>query len=113
MAGRGRRSNCSLQRRPRRDGEEAHLGLGELRAPQVGGKFKQKGRAFWDLIVFMSSPHQPLSLPKANWTPRAGPGSKARVALSAPLERLLEPIISGELRLREKDQANVTVTSTC
>ena len=36
MAGRGQRSRCSLQRSPRRDGAEAHLGLGELRAPQVG-----------------------------------------------------------------------------
>ena len=96
MAGRGRRSRCSLQRRPRRDGEEAHLGLGELRAPQVGSNW------LYELSA-------PISLQKANWIPRAGPGSKAGVALSAPLERLLEP---GELRVREKDHANVTVTST-
>ena len=39
MAGRARVSRCSLQRRPRRDGEEAYLGLGELRAPQVGSNW--------------------------------------------------------------------------
>ena len=55
------------------------------------------------------SPHPPSRL-KWRWVPRTRPGSNARVALSAPLGRLLEP---GELRLREKDHANVTVTSTC
>ena len=97
MGVRAQVSRCSLQRRPRRDGEEAHLGLGEWRAPQVGSNWLYEVSA-------------PISLQKANWIPRAGPGSKVRVALSAPLKRLLEP---GELRLREKDHANVTVTSTC
>ena len=96
MAGRARVSRCSLQRRPRRDGEEAYLGLGELRAPLVGSNW------LYELSA-------PVSLQKANWIPRAGPGSKARVALSAPLERFVE---AGELRSREKDHANVTVTST-
>ena len=96
MGVRARVSRCSLQRRPRRDGEEAHLGLGELRAPQVGSNW------LYELSA-------PISFQNANWIPRAGAGSKARVTLSAPLERLLEP---GELRLREKDHANVTVTST-
>ena len=97
MGVRARVSRCSLQRRPRRDGEEAHLGLGELREPHVGSNW------LYELSA-------PISLQRANWIPRAGPGSKAGVALSAPLKRLLEP---GELRLREKDHANVAVTSTC
>ena len=33
---RARVSRCSLQRRPRRDGEEAYLGVDWLRAPLVG-----------------------------------------------------------------------------
>ena len=52
-----------------------------------------------DLICFPSSPHPPSRL-KWRWIRRARPDPKVRVALSAPLERLLEP---GELRLREKD----------
>ena len=36
MGVRARVSRCSLQRRPRRDGEEAHLGVDWLRAPLVG-----------------------------------------------------------------------------
>ena len=96
MGVRARVSRCSLQRRPRRDGEEAHLGLGELRAPLV--------RSNW---LYELSAQQRAH--RANWILRARPGSKVRVALSAPLKRLLEP---GELRLREKDHANVAVTST-
>ena len=76
---------------PRRDGEEAHLGLGggELRAPLVGSNW------LYELSAVRRA-H------RANWIPRAGPGSKVRVALSAPLERFVE---AGELRSREKDQA--------
>ena len=91
MAGRGRVSRCSLQRRPRRDGEEVHLGFEWLRAPLV--------RPTW-----LSELSAQQRAHRANWVLRARPGSKVRVALSAPLERLLEP---GELRLREKDHANV------
>ena len=99
MAGRGRRSRCSLQRRPRRDGEEAHLGFEWLRAPLV--------RPTW-----LSELSAQQRAHRANWALRARPRSKeARVALSAPpLKRLLEP---GELRLRQKDHANVAVASTC
>ena len=98
MAGRGRVSRCSLQRRPRRDGEEAHLGLGELRlrAPLV------RSNRLYELSAQQRAR-------RANWILRERPGSKVRVALSASLERFVE---AGELRSREKDHANVTVTST-
>ena len=95
MAGRGRISHCSLQRRPRRDGEEAYLGFEWLRAPLV--------RSNW---LYELSAQQRAR--RANWILRERPGSKA-MALSASLERFVE---AGELRSREKDHANVTVTST-
>ena len=81
MAGRARVSRCSLQRRPRRDGEEAYLGLVELLAPLV--------RSNW---LYELSAQQRVR--RANWILRERPGSNARVALSAPLERFVE---AGEL----------------
>ena len=84
MAGRAGVSRCSLQRRPRRDGEEAYLGFGWLRAPLV--------RPTW---LSELSAHQ--SARRVNWVLRERPGSEVRVALSAPLERFVE---AGELRLR-------------
>ena len=39
MGVRARVSRCSLQRRPRRDGEEAYLGVDWLRAPLVGSNW--------------------------------------------------------------------------
>ena len=76
----------------------------------------------WDPINWLYELSALRRARRANWIPRREliepigsherPSSKARVALSAPLKRLLEP---GELRLierEEEDHANVTVTST-
>ena len=66
----------------------------------LGGRtvrFPQEARSNW--FCELSAQQRAL---RANWILRERPGSKVRVALSAPLERLLEPA-PGELRLREKD----------
>ena len=73
MGVRARVSRCSLQERPRRDGEEAHLGFEWLREPLV--------RPNW-----LSELSAQQRAQKANWILRERPGSKVRVALSAPLE---------------------------
>ena len=78
MGVRARVSRCSLQRRPRRDGEEAHLGVDWLRAPLV---------LSWDPIGSMSSPQcGELILEEIQrksrvreWTPQNAPRIRAGV----------------------------------
>ena len=84
-----------------RDGEEAHLGFEWLRAPLVGSNW-----------LYELSAQQRAH--RANWVPRERSATHRpqtrHLAKMAPLEPFVE---AGELRLREKDHANVTVTRTC
>ena len=92
MGVRARVSRCSLQRRPRRDGEEAHLVVEWLRAPLVGSNW------LYELSAAVRQAH------RANWTPRA------RSATHRPQTRQLAKMAhterSDKLRLGSSDRMN-------